>query len=111
MPTRNGYDFVGWFTAPSGGSEITASSIVKIKGAHTLYAHWTPMKFTITFYANGGSIFKNGLKELSTSIIKTYGEPYGTLPEPIREGYTFNGWFTSYYKGERVFEDIIRNGQ
>lgn len=40
-------------------------------------------------------------------MLLTCGEPYGTLPEPIREGYTFNGWFTSYYKGERVFEDTI----
>ena len=38
-PTRSGYVFNGWFTAPSGGSQVTASTVV---GANaTYYAHWT----------------------------------------------------------------------
>ncbi|MDU6265410.1 MAG: InlB B-repeat-containing protein [Anaerocolumna aminovalerica] len=105
VPTRNGYNFIGWFTAPSGGNEITSSSILQIKNNHVLYAHWTPIKPVITFYANGGRIFENGLKVHSTSAIKTYGERYGDLPEPIREGYIFNGWFTYSNGGVRIQED------
>ena len=36
--TRKDYDFVGWFTAAEGGSEVTAGSAVT--GEMTLYAHW-----------------------------------------------------------------------
>lgn len=41
-PTRDGYTFDGWFTAASGGSQITSSTIVTQTEDHTLYAHWTP---------------------------------------------------------------------
>ncbi|WP_313130830.1 InlB B-repeat-containing protein [Anaerocolumna sp.] len=105
VPTRIGHNFAGWFTEPSGGNEIISSSIIRKKSNHALYAHWTPMKPLITFYANGGRIYENGLKVHSMSSIKTYGEHYGELPEPIREGYIFNGWYTSSYGGEKITED------
>jgi uncharacterized repeat protein (TIGR02543 family) len=39
QPTRSGYTFVGWFTAATGGNEISSSTIVT--GNVTYYAHWT----------------------------------------------------------------------
>ncbi|MCQ2342282.1 MAG: InlB B-repeat-containing protein [Paludibacteraceae bacterium] len=40
-PTRDGYDFQGWFTATSGGgTRITTESQVKITTGQTLYAYW-----------------------------------------------------------------------
>lgn len=39
-PTRAGYAFLGWFTAQSGGTQVTASTTVTITAAQTLYAHW-----------------------------------------------------------------------
>jgi len=39
-PTREGYDFVGWFTAPTGGEKWDFDSAVA--GDTTLYARWTP---------------------------------------------------------------------
>lgn len=38
-PTRQGYIFVGWFDAPSGGSEYTSQSKMPAN-ALTIYAHW-----------------------------------------------------------------------
>jgi uncharacterized repeat protein (TIGR02543 family) len=38
VPTRAGYEFVGWFTAASGGTQITADT--PITTSVTLYAHW-----------------------------------------------------------------------
>jgi len=38
--SRSGHTFLGWFTAASGGSQITASSTVNITSNQTLYAHW-----------------------------------------------------------------------
>ena len=38
--TKAGYTFVGWFTEPTGGTQVTASTIVKTAHYHNLYAHW-----------------------------------------------------------------------
>jgi len=38
IPTRNGYEFMGWFTEQNGGTEITPNSIVN--NSDTYYAHW-----------------------------------------------------------------------
>ena len=40
-PTRTGYEFAGWFTAQSGGTQITEGTRVELSGNLTLYAHWT----------------------------------------------------------------------
>lgn len=39
-PTRHGYDFLGWFTAEQGGTEITAETSMTTPNDHTLHAHW-----------------------------------------------------------------------
>jgi uncharacterized repeat protein (TIGR02543 family) len=39
-PKRSGYTFKGWYTKKSGGTKITAGSLVKITKTTTLYAHW-----------------------------------------------------------------------
>ncbi|MBQ9349194.1 MAG: InlB B-repeat-containing protein, partial [Oscillibacter sp.] len=90
-PVRTDYSFDGWFTSSVGGSLITSSTPVNLSGPQTLYAHWTkdPVKtFTVSFDSVGGTV--------NTSSIKvTNGETYGTLPLPQKQGYTFNGWYTS----------------
>ena len=40
VPTRDGYDFAGWYTSPIGGSLISDDTIVSTIADHTLYAHW-----------------------------------------------------------------------
>ncbi|MBR5659775.1 MAG: InlB B-repeat-containing protein [Lachnospiraceae bacterium] len=44
--------------------------------------------FKVTFDANGGTV------ATETKNV-TYGKTYGTLPKPNRNGYTFDGWFTT----------------
>jgi len=39
--TRSGYSLNGWFTAASGGTQVTSVTTVTIMGNHTLYAQWT----------------------------------------------------------------------
>ena len=39
-PTKDGYTFLGWYTAKSGGSKITAGTVVAILSNQTLYARW-----------------------------------------------------------------------
>ena len=94
-PTRTGYKFAGWYTAASGGSQVTSSTKVTATANHKLYAHWTANQITVTLNANGGSVSP-------TSIKVTYGGTYANLPTPTRTGYKFSGWFTAKTGGTQV---------
>lgn len=93
--TKTGYALDGWYTAASGGTKITSSTTVSITAAQTLYAHWTPNIYTVTYNANGGSVSP-------TSKNVTYDSTYGTLATPTRTGYTFAGWFTAASGGSQI---------
>ena len=45
--SRTGYNFVGWYTAASGGTKVTNTTTVTIAGNHTLYAHWDRIYITV----------------------------------------------------------------
>ena len=47
-PSRANCEFVGWFTDPNGGTQITAESSVDITSDQTLYAHWKPAGTYVT---------------------------------------------------------------
>lgn len=96
VTARIGYTLKGWFTAASGGTQITSTSTVTTAGNHTLYAQWTPNTFTITYDANGG----NTPTPTTTSV--TYNSTYGTLATCTRTGYTFKGWFTAASGGTQI---------
>lgn len=90
------YTFKGWFTATTGGTQISASTTVT--GNVTYYAQWTATlrSYTATFNGNGG-----GTPSPST-ITKTYGSELGTLPSCSRTGYTFLGWYTASSGGTKI---------
>ena len=96
-PTRTNYTFEGWYTAKTGGTRVTSTTTVDTFGGHTLYAHWTGKKSTVTFNANGGEVSP-------TSKTATYGDAYGTLPTPTRDNYDFAGWYTAKTGGTKVTE-------
>ena len=52
-PTRSGYAFNGWWTAKSGGEQVTPATIVSSRTAYTLYAHWLK---TYTLTVRNGTI-------------------------------------------------------
>jgi uncharacterized repeat protein (TIGR02543 family) len=84
-----GYTLAGWYTEAGGaGSPITSDSTVAINEDHTLYAAWQANTYTITFDAQGGS------HDGPDTKLVTYGQSHGQLPEPTRESYTFEGWWT-----------------
>ena len=90
------YTFKGWFTAATGGTQISSSTTVT--GNVTYYAQWTAniRSYTATFNGNGG-----GTPSPST-ITKTYGSELGTLPTCSRTGYTFLGWYTASSGGTKI---------
>ena len=94
--SREGYTFDGWFTQAEGGTEVTKETTVTTADNHTLYAHWTANKYTVTFDANGGTAADPASKEV------TFDAAYGELATTSREGYTFDGWFTEKVGGTKV---------
>ena len=99
QPTREGYAFRGWYTGLNGGTRVNAQSIVTTAADHTLYAHWEVRRFRVTFDSNNGS-------DIASKVV-TYDSPYGKLEMPIREGYTFKGWYTKLDGGTRVTASTI----
>lgn len=86
-PTRTGYTFLGWSTSSTATSaSYQPGGSIKLTANDILYAVWKLNTYTVTFNANGGSVSP-------TSKTVTYGSTYGTLPTPVRAGYTFNGWY------------------
>lgn len=108
MPSasKSGYVFLGWFTAPEGGMEITYDTKYETASNQTLYAHWKPRNCEIYFYTDES--LTEYYEEYSECYFATVDAPIGELPIPVREGYTFEGWY-EYYGTEQIFitEDTI----
>ena len=105
IPSREGYNFAGWYTAAEGGSLITADSAVTNTADHAMYARWTAKELTITFNPGAGNLDEN-----STSKKVNYNSKYGTLPSPVRDGYTFAGWYTELQGGSIVTAESTVTG-
>ena len=96
-PTREGYTFKGWFTASEGGEMITSASKVTNAVAHTVYAQWTPITYTVKFDMNGHGDAQN-------DVNATFDVMFA-LPTVSAEGWTFDGWKlgeTTYTGGATV---------
>jgi len=94
-PSRTGYTLAGWYTSSNDGNQINPDSKFTNADNQTLYAHWNANKYTVSFDLNGGT------GSISDKTVE-YDEVYGTLQEPTRKGYIFNGWFTSKENGQKI---------
>lgn len=88
-PTRTGYTFSKWNTKADGtGTNYNSGAKYTGNANLTLYAVWTPIKYTVTYNANGGT----GAPSNQT---KTYGVDLTlSSTKPTRMGYTFSKWNT-----------------
>ena len=94
-PTRKNYKFLGWYTAKSGGTKVSAKT--KATGDMTLYAHWASA-WTVTWNANGGKIGS----ATTSKVIVQKGKAVGTLPKATKKGYAFKGWYTKKSGGTKI---------
>ena len=88
-PSLQGWKFAGWFTAASGDSQVINTTKYTIAGNQTLYAHWTPITWTVKYDANGGSRTMADTKHAYMTVVKLNKNTF------FRDGYAFNGWTAS----------------
>ncbi|MDR2733821.1 MAG: InlB B-repeat-containing protein [Spirochaetota bacterium] len=60
-PNWNGYDFMGWYTSRTGGTEFTAST--QVMGTISVYAKWTPVHSVELQNENGEVIERQPVTE------------------------------------------------
>lgn len=92
--SREGYSFAGWFTDRSGGERIAGDSVYSTPGDSTLYAHWAVNMVMVTYHMNDGSGASGGHEV-------AYGSVETEAPGPLREGYSFQGWYTAAQGGSK----------
>lgn len=95
-PTKSGYSFDGWFSAPTGGTLVgTAGGSYSPSSTLTLYAQWTANAYLVTYVGDGGTV-------APSSGSYTIGANPLVLPTPTYAGYSFDGWFSSPSGGALV---------
>jgi uncharacterized repeat protein (TIGR02543 family) len=88
-PAREGYTFLGWFGEAEGGEAYTWPMV--LNGDLNLYAHWLN-KYTLSFDSAGGTEIPPLTSDEGSKIDKP--------EDPVREGYTFRGWYNAVEGGE-----------
>ena len=87
-PVRSGYEFTGWYTDTT-YSTAWNFEVDRVKGHMTLYAGWTASmatEYVVTFQPNNG--------ESSRVTVVAAGALIALPATPVRDGYTFIGWYT-----------------
>ncbi len=103
-PSRAGYDFLGWYTAASGGSYVCGGGgqTGAITSNVTYYAQWRIRTYALSWDANGGSV-----SPASSTV--SHGSAT-TAPTPSRTGYSFQGWWTAREGGSKRFDGGASTG-
>lgn len=71
VPVRSGYEFLGWYTATTGGAQVTAEDTVSITTNQILYAHWNPMSILHYVETNGGTTTERTITNIQ--VVETVG--------------------------------------
>lgn len=100
-PSRPNYTFAGWYTAASGGTEVTGITPVTNASNHTIYAHWTRDTITVNLDYNGGKYSNADNAQVTVQS----GDAYSTAISrytPTLDGFTFDGWTMSKNTGNVI---------
>ena len=90
-PSRIGYLFEGWSDSKTGAKKWDAGGIYVDNRDAVLYALWEILQYTLNVNPNGG-IWNSSTE---TKVFKQNYNSIKTIANPVRTGYTFNGWTKS----------------
>jgi uncharacterized repeat protein (TIGR02543 family) len=101
LPSKTGYNFGGWYTAPGGGG-TAFDAAATISASITVYAKWDAYSWTVTFDENGGDTPANP----ATKIVASPAATVVSLPaQPAKAGSVFMGWNTEQNGGGSKFTE------
>lgn len=105
--TKEGYALDSWNTKPDGsGFTYLTGEIVTLTANTSLYAQWIVSGSFMLSFDYQGATANNA--EISRRISQY--NMIGELPSPIRNGYTFGGWFTLQDgKGTQITASSVYN--
>ena len=89
VPTRAGFDFVGWYDAATGGAPFDFTT--EITGPTTVHARWAPVEgnHLVTFVLHGGA------GNFPDQSVPNNGNATRPSVNPTRAGFNFVNWYTS----------------
>lgn len=85
---KEDYTFGGWYAQDNPQQTVVTGPVAIARGENRYVAKWIKPQYTVSFDANGGSAVP------SQTIYQ--GETAVPPEDPVREGFTFAGW---YYQG------------
>lgn len=115
-PEKKGYTFKGWRVKETPGSGNTwgigveylltaGEASVTLPGGKlgdvTLEPIWTKNTYTITFNSDGGTVYENRSYTVEDTV---------TLPTPVKNGYSFNGWTVTVHDSDYNWASNGYNG-
>ena len=87
IPTRDGYNFIGWYS--NRACTLLYDFSAPVTKGFTLYAKWEvriPERYVVNFKTNGGTSVSSQTVREDEKVVRPV--------DPSREGYTFGGWYT-----------------
>lgn len=100
--SRTGYNFLGWFTATSGGTQIKDSTKVTLTQNQTLYAQWEYNMVTITYSLKIGT-----LEYEAKGVPK--GGTYGEFPKATYLTHEIENWYLEETYETAISGDTLLN--
>ena len=99
-PTKEGFDFKGWFTDQNLTSEFNFATA--INSDLKLYAKWVEKEITVNFETYGGTVID--------PITQKYNTKIDVPINPEKSGFFFLGWFTdSNFETRFDFDDYLKD--
>ena len=83
-PKKEHYTFENWYSDQELSHEFSFDT--EISGDTTLYAKWTPVKYTVTFETNGGSPINAAEVDYNSTVEKP--------DAPTKDDRVFDAWYT-----------------
>ena len=119
VPTRDGCLFDGWYLSKAGyekvydtkgqrvvGNYWTADKRYCHEGDLTVYANWAVIgeKFDLVVYPHDGTYKGSTDTKYMNAALTVGGTAWWDIGVPTRDGYTFDGWFSTYSGGVMVYD-------